>query len=97
MAHSYDFPRPDLTVDCVVFGYDEKDLKVLLIQRGVKPFRYAWALPGGKVAVYTGILKLTEGDDALLATVSASPDGHRLLRRFVAIAREFAETEAGSA
>ncbi|MAQ15222.1 MAG: GMP synthase [Sandaracinus sp.] len=35
--------------------------------------------------------------DALLATVSASPDGHRLLRRFVAIAREFAETEAGSA
>ena len=51
MAHSYDFPRPDLTVDCVVFGYDEKDLKVLLIQRGVKPFRYAWALPGGFVHV----------------------------------------------
>lgn len=36
----------------------------------------AWALPGGKVAVYTGILNLTEGDDALLATVMGHEIGH---------------------
>lgn len=38
-----------LTVDCVVFGLDEQDLKVLLIQRGTEPFRGAWAIPGGFV------------------------------------------------
>jgi 8-oxo-dGTP diphosphatase len=49
MAHSYEHPRPALTVDCVVFGLDEGDLKVLLIQRALEPFRGRWALPGGFV------------------------------------------------
>lgn len=40
-----------LTVDCVVFGLDEQDLKILLIQRGSEPFRGAWAIPGGFVNV----------------------------------------------
>ena len=51
MAVSYPFPRPALTVDCVVFGLDEEDLKVLLIQRDLEPFRGQWALPGGFVRV----------------------------------------------
>nr|WP_255653629.1 MULTISPECIES: NUDIX domain-containing protein [Myxococcus] len=38
-----------MTVDCVVFGLDDDDLKVLLIQRGVEPFQGRWALPGGFV------------------------------------------------
>ncbi len=41
------FERPALTVDCVVFGLDEEDLKVLLIQRNIEPFKGKWALPGG--------------------------------------------------
>jgi 8-oxo-dGTP diphosphatase len=49
MPHCYDHPRPALTVDCVVFGFDDGDLKVLLIQRGAAPFRGKWALPGGFV------------------------------------------------
>ncbi|WP_044900969.1 NUDIX hydrolase [Myxococcus stipitatus] len=49
MSHTYEYPRPALTVDCVVFGLDEEDLKVLLIQRGVEPFAGRWALPGGFV------------------------------------------------
>src|SRR5512134_1722284 len=48
---SYEYPRAALTVDCVVFGFDEGELKVLLIQRGLKPFRGRWALPGGFVRV----------------------------------------------
>jgi 8-oxo-dGTP diphosphatase len=48
-AHSYEFPRPALTVDCVVFGLDEDELEVLLIRRGLEPFAGRWALPGGFV------------------------------------------------
>ena len=47
---SYEYPRPALTVDCVVFGLDENDLKVLLIERGIEPFAGKWALPGGFVS-----------------------------------------------
>jgi 8-oxo-dGTP diphosphatase len=38
-----------LTVDCVVFGLDEQELKVMLIQRALAPFQGKWALPGGFV------------------------------------------------
>ena len=48
---TYEYPRPALTVDCVVFGFDEAELKVLLIQRGLEPFKGKWALPGGFVRV----------------------------------------------
>jgi 8-oxo-dGTP diphosphatase len=49
MAHTYQYPRAALTVDCVVFGFDAADLKVLLVERGLEPFRGRWALPGGFV------------------------------------------------
>jgi ADP-ribose pyrophosphatase YjhB (NUDIX family) len=45
----YEYPRPALTVDCVVFGYDGRSLRVLLIERAAEPFRGRWALPGGFV------------------------------------------------
>src|SRR5215467_3892725 len=51
MAYTYQYPRAALTVDCVVFGFDEGDLKVLLIERGLEPFKGRWALPGGFVRV----------------------------------------------
>jgi 8-oxo-dGTP diphosphatase len=51
MQHTYQYPRAALTVDCVVFGYDEGELKVLLIERGLDPFKGRWALPGGFVRV----------------------------------------------
>lgn len=48
MAYTYEYPRPALTVDCVIFGKDESEnLKVLLIERAHDPFRGKWALPGG--------------------------------------------------
>jgi 8-oxo-dGTP diphosphatase len=49
MTHTYTHPRAALTVDCVVFGLDDGALKVLLIQRGIAPFKGRWALPGGFV------------------------------------------------
>src|SRR5215469_16531401 len=51
MAYKYQYPRAALTVDCVVFGFDEGELKVLLIERGLEPFKGKWALPGGFVRV----------------------------------------------
>jgi len=51
MPHTYQYPRAALTVDCVVFGFDEGELKILLIQRGMEPFKGRWALPGGFVRV----------------------------------------------
>jgi 8-oxo-dGTP diphosphatase len=51
MPFTYQYPRAALTVDCVVFGFDDGDLKVLLIERGLEPYKGRWALPGGFVRV----------------------------------------------
>lgn len=45
-----EYPRIDVSVDAVVFGYKAgKGISVLLIRRGRKPFKGSWALPGGYV------------------------------------------------
>ena len=50
MSHTYKYPRPALTVDCIVFGLDaQQELKVMLIQRDIPPFEGYWAIPGGFV------------------------------------------------
>lgn len=51
MTAAYEFPRPALAVDAVVFGFDASDLKALLIRRAIEPFAGKWALPGGFVRV----------------------------------------------
>jgi len=38
-----------VTVDAVVFAVSRKNVKVLLINRGTRPFKGQWALPGGFV------------------------------------------------
>lgn len=45
--YTYDYPRPAVTTDCVVFGFDGHDLKILLIERGIEPYKGTWAFPGG--------------------------------------------------
>jgi len=47
--YCYKYPRPSVTTDCVIFGYDQLELKVLLIERGIEPYKGKWALPGGFV------------------------------------------------
>ena len=51
MSFEYDYERPAVTTDCVVFGLDRSELKVLLIQRDLAPYEGQWALPGGFVQV----------------------------------------------
>ena len=38
-----------LSVDAVVFGYEEGNISVLLIKRKYEPFKGKWAIPGGFV------------------------------------------------
>ncbi|MFK7809079.1 MAG: NUDIX domain-containing protein [Saprospiraceae bacterium] len=40
------FIKVALTVDNVIFGFDDNSLKVLLIKRGEEPYSDQWALPG---------------------------------------------------
>jgi 8-oxo-dGTP diphosphatase len=49
MPYTYEYPRPAVTVDVVIFTIADNDLKVLLIRRGAEPFKGKWALPGGFV------------------------------------------------
>ena len=47
MSYTYEYPHPAVATDCVVFGFNGKALEILLIKRGVEPFKGAWAFPGG--------------------------------------------------
>jgi ADP-ribose pyrophosphatase YjhB (NUDIX family) len=40
-----------IAVDCIIFGFDGKDLKVLLIKRGFEPGLGKWSLMGGFVTI----------------------------------------------
>ena len=47
MAYCYDYPRPAVTVDCLIHCKENGDTWLLLIQRKNPPFEHQWALPGG--------------------------------------------------
>ena len=47
MSFTYDYPRPCVTTDCLVFRKIDSEWSVLLIERGNEPFKGCWALPGG--------------------------------------------------
>ena len=45
--YCYKYPHPSVTTDCVIFGFDGTQLQVLLIERGIEPYKGKWAFPGG--------------------------------------------------
>lgn len=47
MSYTYEYPHAAITADCVIYGFDGERLKILLIERGVEPYKGMWALPGG--------------------------------------------------
>jgi 8-oxo-dGTP diphosphatase len=42
-------PHLSVAIDCIVFGFDGSDLKLLVIQRGFNPEMHKWSLMGGFV------------------------------------------------
>lgn len=48
MVHKYQLEdKVLLAVDCIIFGFDEEDLKILLIKRNFEPEKGKWSLMGG--------------------------------------------------
>ncbi|HUW20683.1 MAG TPA: NUDIX hydrolase [Sedimentisphaerales bacterium] len=47
----YDWPRPMVTVDAVVFSFSRHKARLLLVNRKNEPFKGKWALPGGFVGM----------------------------------------------
>lgn len=41
------FPRHLVAVDCIIFGFDGENLKILLVQRNFEPKMGEWSLMGG--------------------------------------------------
>lgn len=83
-------PRHFVAVDCVVFGYDEGELKLLLYPRSFEPSKGNWSLPGGFVQdgessdqAAARILEKTTGlDDIFMEQVAAftEPDREQTAR-----------------
>lgn len=46
-TYTYRYPHPAVTADCVIFGFDGVSIKLLLIKRGIEPYKGKWAFPGG--------------------------------------------------
>lgn len=49
--YKYDYARPAITVDCIIFGFDKNELKILLTKRAIDPFIGKWAFPGGFINI----------------------------------------------
>ena len=47
MPYEYEYPRPAVSVDAVVFRTINDQPHLLLIQRKNEPYADCWALPGG--------------------------------------------------
>jgi len=47
MSFNYEYARPAVTVDILVFSKTNSSIQILLIKRGHEPFKDKWALPGG--------------------------------------------------
>lgn len=47
--HKYE--KPSVTADIVIYTIQDNDLKVLLVKRGIEPFKDKWAIPGGFVRI----------------------------------------------
>ena len=45
--YCYKYPHHAVTTDCVIFGFNGERLQVLLIERGIEPYKGHWAFPGG--------------------------------------------------
>lgn len=49
--YCYKYPHPSVTTDCVIFGFDGVKLNILLVQRGIEPYKGRWAFPGGFMSI----------------------------------------------
>ncbi|MFW5773479.1 MAG: NUDIX hydrolase [Tangfeifania sp.] len=84
-----------VAVDCVIFGYEEGQLKLLLYPRAFEPVKGSWSLMGGFVrenesaddAAYRVLRQTTGLDNIFLEQVAAFSDPEReIYERVISIA-----------
>ena len=86
MPYTYDYPRPALTVDAVVFRINNGKREVLLIRRKHYPFEGMWALPGGFVDMEETCEEAIERE--LLEETSLHAPGLQQLHTFSELGRD---------
>ena len=69
----YDWPRPMVSVDAMVFGFFRSEARVLLIQRGREPFKGKWSLPGGFVEMKEELEDAVERELAEETSIAGVP------------------------
>jgi 8-oxo-dGTP diphosphatase len=47
MSHKLKEVIKNISIDCVIFGFENSALEVLLVKRAIQPEKGMWALPGG--------------------------------------------------
>jgi 8-oxo-dGTP diphosphatase len=105
----YDWPRPMVTVDALVFTLASDGPQVLLIKRAKEPFKGRWAVPGGFVEMDEELedavareLKEETGLDGVeleqmytFGTVGRDPRGRQITVCFLGIAESSNTTIEG--
>jgi len=98
----YDWPRPMVTVDAVVFGFFKDKAELLLVNRKNEPFKGKWALPGGFVGIdeeledavarelaeETGLVDVPLEQMHTFGNVGRDPRGRQITVAFMGIATE---------
>jgi 8-oxo-dGTP diphosphatase len=56
MSHILQEVITNLSIDCVMFGFERSRLEVLLVQRAIEPFQGLWALPGGFIQLQEQVI-----------------------------------------
>lgn len=80
-----DYFKMAISVDCVIFGFDEKELKVLLIRSDLEPYKTRWSLLGDVVkpeeeldaAAYRVLKERTGLNNVYMEQVQAFGEVHR--------------------
>ncbi len=57
MTYNYEYPRPMLTVDAIIYRQNADEIEILFIKRGNNPYKDMWALPGGFVDMYEDLVE----------------------------------------
>ena len=105
----YEWPRPMVTVDMIVFSVEGDDKRVLLIKRGHEPFKGEWAFPGGFVEMDEELVDAAERELAeetglsgveleqmhTFGGIGRDPRGRQISVVFSGVLHERPEPEAG--